>query len=75
MLLGERSYESVIKPLGWRSSLLRAAAGAVIRSGTPPLSGLRRMDPNICAFFAYLKDDLTAGLGGVFSRLPRSQAR
>jgi hypothetical protein len=26
MLLGERSYESVIKPLGWRSSLLRGSS-------------------------------------------------
>jgi hypothetical protein len=29
------------------------------------------MDPNVCAFFAHLKDDLTARLGGVFPRLPR----
>ena len=35
-----------------------------IRSGTPPLSGLRRMDPNVCAFF----DCLVHDGGGIASR-------
>jgi hypothetical protein len=29
------------------------------------------MDPSVCPFFAHLKGDLTARLGGVFPRLLR----
>jgi hypothetical protein len=60
------------KPLGWRSSLLRGSSSRGHTIGhSAPFQDLHRMDPSVCAFFAHLKDDLTAGPGGVFSRLQR----